>query len=193
MIILYTAGIPLFYATLLWSCRAILMDEVARETDERALSISDLWKAYKPCRYYYDIIDLFRRICLAGLVVFSYPNSATQISSTIVLAGGFTIAFEAISPYESLWDTWVSRMGHVIVFLTMYVALLLKVDVFTERSSSQNTFEAVLVAGHSCIILAVLVEAVVIFRSLETEEKACPRRRVLPSCGLGARNVVQTV
>lgn len=56
------------------------------------------------------------------------------------------------------WDSWLSRMGHAVVTLSMYVALLLKVDVSGERPESQNLFEGVLIAAHICMGLVVLVE-----------------------------------
>lgn len=58
------------------------------------------------------------------------------------------------------WDTWIHRTGHVVVFANMFLALLLKVDVSGARLRSQREFEIILVATHTCLILAVVVEAV---------------------------------
>lgn len=58
--------------------------------------------------------------------------------------------------------------GHVIVFASMYTAQCTsaKVDVSGERKVSQNVFAGSLVAAHACIIVAVIVEAVVVFCSM---------------------------
>lgn len=49
MIVLYTIGIPAFYAGLLHTHRVVLQTEGARrEEDARVSSTSDLWKPYKP-------------------------------------------------------------------------------------------------------------------------------------------------
>ena len=128
-------------------------------------STSGLRKPYTPKVFYYKVIECSRRILLAGVVVFIYPYTAAQIAVTLMIAFAFVIS-EALSPYSSPWDTWISRMGHVVVFFSMYAALLLKVDVSDERIGSQRVFEAVLVAVHACMMLAVVVEAFVASCSL---------------------------
>lgn len=68
----------------------------------------------------------------------------------------------------------------MIMFMSMYVALLLKVDVSTERASSQKVFEASLVAVHACLILTVVVEAMVLGCSLRETQIEEPRPRARP-------------
>ena len=167
MIILYTVGIPALYSGLLFRDRHVLrIEEGDRgETPPRVTSTSGLWKPYTPKVFYYKVIECSRRILLAGVVVFIYPYTAAQIAVTLMIAFAFVIS-EALSPYSSPWDTWISRMGHVVVFFSMYAALLLKVDVSDERIGSQRVFEAVLVAVHACMMLAVVVEAFVASCSL---------------------------
>ncbi|CAM9838142.1 unnamed protein product, partial [Sphacelaria rigidula] len=70
MIVLYTAGIPGFYATLLFRHRGVLLDEVGREANMRVKPITNLWAPYKPQCFYYEVIECGRRILLAGVVVF---------------------------------------------------------------------------------------------------------------------------
>eukprot|EP00903_Cladosiphon_okamuranus_P018661 g17175.t2 len=154
MIVLYTVGIPSLYGVLLFRDMDVLKrDQVDREENARIRSTSDLWKPYRPSVFYYEVIECGRRVLLAGVVVFIYPNTAAQIAVTLVIAFVFVVVSEALAPYASRWDTWLSRMGHAVVFMSMYVALLLKVDVSDERADSQTVFEAVLVAAHACMIL----------------------------------------
>ncbi|CAM9492922.1 unnamed protein product, partial [Laminaria digitata] len=162
MILLYTVGIPALYARLLFRDRTVLKDEVGREGTQRTQSFSDLWKPYKPSIYYYEVIECARRVLLTGAVVFIYPNTSAQIAVTLMIAFVFAMTSEGLAPFASRWDTWISRMGHVVVYVSMYVALLLKVDVSNERSSSQKVFEAVLVAAHLGMILGVVIETGVI-------------------------------
>ena len=71
--------------------------------------------------------------------------------------------------------------GHVVVVVSMYVALLLKVDVSNERSGSQKVFEAVLVAVHAVMVLVVLVETVVMGMALRAEHREDPWPRLRKS------------
>ncbi|CAM9243710.1 unnamed protein product, partial [Laminaria digitata] len=136
MIVLYTTGIPLYYAILLYTNRDMLTDEFGRDSNVRVKSTTDLWKPYKPDRFYYEVIECCRRIMLAGVVVFIYPNTAAPIAVTILLVVFFIFVSEARAPYSCRQDAWVNRTGNVIIFLSMYVALLLKLDVSNEEDSS---------------------------------------------------------
>eukprot|EP00752_Nemacystus_decipiens_P013054 g11547.t1 len=183
MIVVYTVGIPAFYACLLFKDRGILRQEERKDrgSASRVSSTSDLWKPYKPSVFYYEVIECARRILLAGVIVFIYPNSAAQIAVTLLVAFAFVLVSEGLSPYASRWDHWISRTGHVVVIASMYVALLLKVDVSGEQSSSQKVFEAVLVAVHAVMMLVVLVETVVMGLALKAEHREDPLPRLQTS------------
>ena len=168
MIIMYTFGIPVFYATLLFKNRDILKaDESSRNNCSRIISTSSLWRPYKPRVFYFEAIECIRRALLVGVVVFFDPNTASQIAVTLILAFTFVVISESLDPYVSRWNTWLSRTGHVVVFFTVYVALLLKVNVSSERRDSQRAFEVVLVVFNVCMIVAVIIQALVMTCSLE--------------------------
>ncbi|CAN0382790.1 unnamed protein product [Ectocarpus sp. 12 AP-2014] len=158
MIVVYPVGIPLLYAFLLFQRRHVLADAGADKTV--ALSISGLWEPYRPERFYYEVVECGRRVMLTGVVVFIFPNDAAQIAITILLTLFFSLLFEILSPYESESDMWLSRGGHVILFLSMFDLLLLKVDVSGESDQSQAVFSGVLVTGHVLMILVIVVEVV---------------------------------
>lgn len=162
MIVLYTAGIPMFYALLLFWYSHVLMDVSARESLPMAKSLSNLWELYKPSYFYYELIECGRRVLLAGVVVFIFPNTTAQIAIVLMLAMVFMTVSEALRPYESLWDVWVSRLAHVIVFSSMYLALLLKVNVSNEGTSSEEIYEVLLIFGHVVMLLVAVVEAVML-------------------------------
>ncbi len=163
MMVLYTVGIPALYGYLLFRYRKVLKkDRAAREECPDVATISDLWRPYKPSAFYYEVIECGRRILLAGVVVFIEPNTSAQIAVTLAMAFVFVVISEALAPYASLWDTWLSRTGHAVVFASMYVALLLKVDVSDERTSSQRIFEAILVSAHVCMVSVIVVETAIL-------------------------------
>lgn len=53
--------------------------------------------------------------------------------------------------------------------MSMYVALLLKVNVSDERASSQKVFEGILVSAHGCMISVVVAETILLTCSLKGE------------------------
>eukprot|EP00752_Nemacystus_decipiens_P008479 g7576.t1 len=195
MVGLYAVGIPAFYGALLFRDRHVLKHEHANRVDSaRVTSISDLWSPYRPSVFYYEVIECGRRILLAGVVVFIYPNTAAQIAITLMMAAVFAMLSEGLTPYASRWDAWLNRLGHAVVFVSMYVALLLKVDVAGERKSSQQVFEVFLVVVHACMILVVVVETAVVTWALKVEqlEEPAPRFRRGRSFSRGKREVAPT-
>ncbi|CAM9812920.1 unnamed protein product, partial [Ectocarpus sp. 6 AP-2014] len=127
MIIVYPLGIPLLYANLLFQRRAVLADASADKAV--AQPMAGLWEPYRPERFYYEVVECVRRVMLTGVVVFIFPNDAAQIAIATLMAFFFFATFEVLSPYKSEPDMWLSRGGHVIVFLSLFDLLLLKVDV----------------------------------------------------------------
>lgn len=178
MVIIYPIGIPLLYAVLLFQSRADLKVEATRGRNPRVQLISDLWQPYTPQCFYYEVVECGRRIMLTGVVVFIFPNTAAQIAITLVLAFAFYAVLEILAPYASSFETWTARTGHVVVFFSMYVALLLRVDVSQERTVSQGVFAGVLVAAHVCMIVAVVAECCIMAWSLK--EKQARQASVVP-------------
>ena len=173
MVAVYPVGIPLFYGYLLYKNRRVLASEsngVARDTRSKVQPISDLWVPYKPRRFYYEVIECMRRIMLTGVVVFIYPNTAAQVAVTLMIAFLFVALSLLLAPYVSKWDAGVSLVGHLVVFTSMYMALLSKVDVSDERDVSQEVFAGVLVAAHACMVVAVVLETAMIFHSMGCRE-----------------------
>lgn len=185
MVILYPVGIPVFYGVILFRHRDILGDKRRRIVQSADVEVTaDLWKHYKPKRFYYEVVECGRRVMLTGVIVFIYPNTAGQVAITLVLAFAFVMISESLAPYALNQDTWLSRVGHVVVFLSMYQALLLKVDVSDERSDSQKVLGVVLLVANICMVIAIIVEAIMVTRSffrggdvVALEETQAPTRR----------------
>lgn len=177
MVLLYPVGIPLFYTVLLHRTREVLQDESSRQANPQAKTIAALWESYTPKRYYHEVIECGRRMLLTGVVVFIFPNSAAQIAVSLLMAFAFLVLSEVLAPFASAWDCWVARSGHILVFLTMYVALLLKVDVSDEREDSQRLFAVVLVVMNLVLFLAAVAEMIWMWRATKLEENAMPRSR----------------
>lgn len=167
MIFVYPIGIPALYAFLLLANRGAIKDGHRRKHGELSIYVevmADLWKPYTPERFYYEVVECARRIALTGITVFIYPNTAAQVAVTLALAFIFFVVSESMAPYASNVDAWMSRVGHIVVFFSMFQALLFKVDVSNERSESQEVFGGVLLAANLCMMAAFIVEALIVTR-----------------------------
>ncbi|CAM9131339.1 unnamed protein product, partial [Hapterophycus canaliculatus] len=119
----------------------------------------DLWSPYQPRRYYFEVVECGRRIALTGLAVFLFPGTAAQVALEVVLAAVFIGVSEKLSPFADPLDAWLYRCGTWVVFFTMYLGLLLKVDASDDDSQSQVVFAKLLIAAHVCMIVMVVVQA----------------------------------
>lgn len=182
MIVLYTVGIPAHFGLLFRDRDVLRRNKEDREDPPRVTLTWGLWNAYKPSVFYYEVkvIKCVRRVLLTSAVVFIFPNSSAQIAVTLMAAFAFVIISELLSPYSSMWDTWISRMGHLVVYTGMYVALVRRVDVSTEDASNQNVFRAVLVAAHVCMVVVFVAETFALMGSkwagrVQQLDEAAPR------------------
>ena len=182
MIMVYPLGIPALFALLLFENRRVLLNRDLRENAPSVKAISDLWKPYKPSRFYYEIIECARRLVLTTVGHLIFPDSAAQVAFTIMIAVIFAIISEALAPYECRPNMWVSRLGHAVVILSMYFALLLKVDIANDSQDSQHMFEIILIATHVVMILTATTEAFLTGCPLSNGqvEDSRPRRRCYP-------------
>ena len=147
----------------------------------------DLWKPYTPAQYYYAVVECARWATPTGVVVFIYPNTAAQVAVTLLLVFVFVMVSAALAPYASKQDSWLSRVAHIVMFLSMFQASALKIDVSDESSVSQEVFAGVLSAASVCMV-AVIAEATMVVCSLCTPGDA----GLEESVATGVRNTTDT-
>ena len=190
MLILYPIGIPDLYGTILFKHHDVLKDRRRRSVQQSTdLEMTrDLWKPYTPAQYYYAVVECARWATPTGVVVFIYPNTAAQVAVTLLLVFVFVMVSAALAPYASKQDSWLSRVAHIVVFLSMFQALALKIDVSDESSVSQEVFAGVLSAANVCMVVAVIAEATMVVCSLCTPGDAGLEESVTP----GVRNTTGT-
>ncbi|CAB1118869.1 unnamed protein product [Ectocarpus sp. CCAP 1310/34] len=109
------------------------------------------------------VVECFRRIALTGFAVFIYPDSSAQVAIVLLLAIVFMVVSEFLSPFARPIEMWLYRTGHYVVFASMYLALLLRVDVSDENNQSQEVFSGVLVIAHAAMLLVVVLQGLLIF------------------------------
>lgn len=169
MIFVYPIGIPAVFAWWLISNRNDLLKvEVGPTANvlaganslDHLQSMRGLWGPYKPHRYYFEVVECGRRIVLTGLAVFINPGSASHVALEVVFGAIFIGVSDKLSPFVDPVDEWLYRSGAWVVFLSMFLALLLKVDYSEDDNHSQEVFAKVLIAAHVGMVFMVVVQGV---------------------------------
>lgn len=115
-------------------------------------------KRYKPTRYYYEAVECARRVTFTGVVVFTYPKIAAQVAVTLALAFVFVIVSEFVAASASRKDSWMSRVAHIVVYMSIFQAFVVEADVSNASTDSQNMFGGVRLAAIVCVVAAVITE-----------------------------------
>lgn len=101
-----------------------------------------------------------RRISLTGLAIFIHPGSAAQVAIEALFAVVFYAVFENLNPFVDRIDAWLYRSGTWFIYLSMYLALLLKANTTDDDSTSQEVFAGLLIAATGSMVLVVIVQSV---------------------------------
>lgn len=158
MCLVFPIGIPVAYLLFLHKARKGFKSEEESLCTNIAV-LRPLWQPYRRSVYYYEVVECFRRVTLSGLVIFILPNTAGQVMTGFLLSVAFFALFTVLDPYAHRRDTWLARIGHGIVMMSLFVAVAIKVDVTADDGFSQDVFAGALVAANVVLALIVGVEA----------------------------------
>ena len=100
MVLVYPVGIPLVLGNILVANRIALGKPESRDEDPNLKLFGDMWRPYRPEMYLYEMVAYLRRILLTGIVVFIYPNTATQIAVTILIELFFFLLSAFLVPHQ---------------------------------------------------------------------------------------------
>lgn len=111
--------------------------------------------------------------------MFVLPYEMGQVAVTLIFVVTFALGSEILAPYQNPWDAWISRIGHMVLFLSIFVAfLLLYVEDDEGVSASEEVYGSALVATNICWIVAVVAEGLVTACSFSPLTECLPRRKV---------------
>jgi hypothetical protein len=167
MILVYPIGIPAIYAYLLWSRKALLtatarngsQTYIERRREHIVLNATEfLWRIYRPEMYYWELVECARRILLTGGLVFIFPNTATQAAVACLIAGCSLALVLHFRPYDDKYDHMVYITGCVIIFLSMFLALLTKANVSGGEIRTQRVYGVLLIGMNVAIVMVAIVQ-----------------------------------
>merc|ERR1712166_771557 len=176
----FVVGIPLCQFLVLCRHRKYIDKEtcVSNEDYRRHLEIKamygSIFEAYTPACYYYDLLDLVRRLVLTGgLILIGNVEAVAQIFLGIVISAMWVCLVLYAKPYVSWWDTMLSAVLSFTLLLVLVSGVSMRLYELTVDSSDlyqQNAFEGLLIA---VIVLCIVLSLGSIVLSTK-----CLRRRI---------------
>lgn len=163
MVGVYPVGIAAVFACLLARYRHDLVKS-DRDSVPHLTPFHCMWAAYKPSRYFYEVVECGRRVFLTILAAFVPSNSTTQVSAVLLFAVLFVFISEAMSPFDKEADMNLYRWGNAIIVASMYVAFLMKVDVGYDTDRALLTFSGVLILANVFMVVTVVLQTVFLIK-----------------------------
>jgi hypothetical protein len=109
-----------------------------RDSYQEIKYISFLYETYQPRRWYFEIIDCFRRLSLTAVPVLILRGTIAQIVLVLLFSLACVAAYTELKPFVSKSDNLVAIVTQWAITLTLIVALML------EAGSSTNSSKALL-------------------------------------------------
>lgn len=163
MVVVYPVGIPVCFAWLLvWHKRDLAKPN--REALAHLKPLNGIWAAYKPSRFFFEVVECARRISLSVIAAFVFPKTAAQIAIALLCSVVFMFISEVLSPFERKVDMNLYRWGNGIIVASMYVAFLSNVDVGRDTTDALLTFSGVLIAANVFMVVTVLLQVIFLMK-----------------------------
>ena len=120
--------------------------------------LGTLYVAYSSKFYWWECLELVRKVLITGVIIFIAPGTSTQFVFGCIIALVFTVSYAEFKPYLYGEDDVLQLLCQLAIFCTMFSGLLIKAKIATDDEYNKGVFQAIL------IILNVVPIAVGILR-----------------------------
>ena len=182
-IAVYTIGIPLMLFVVLRRNRRYLYestcprDQMHRHAEVKR-RLGAVYSDYHPDAYYFDLVDMLRRLLLTGGLIILGESSNTQIFLGALICMAWLCLVLAKRPYRALWDNALSVASSSGLLLVILSGMALEIYRLTPRYAQdpyqRHAFGAIMMIASVFVIVSA---AGIIFMSIP-----CVRDRVAAKC-----------
>merc|ERR1711968_386203 len=146
-----------------------------------------IYYAYNEESWWYEVVELSRKVALNGLVALITPGGASQIIAGILVCFIYLFCVTSFGPYKAFSDNFLAILAHLQLFLTLFCGLLVSVGVdFIGKRTIKNPkkrydaqvdiVQYTVIASHAGLMLYFLIALV--FEVYCSKEQIQAKRRV---------------
>ena len=129
----FVVGFPLVTLFLLWKYHHsegvqdgnTMIDENKR--NEISAGLSFLYENYSDNCWFWEVLELVRKIILTSVLVFLGGESRTSLGVAAIMSGLYTILFASYQPISDRFEHWLQLMSLLATVANMNVGMLLKI------------------------------------------------------------------
>jgi len=117
-----------------------------------------LYERYKKDKYYFEVIEFFRKLILVGAIMFLMPGSIMQISIAFIISTMFFIFHIKLEPYEEDSDEHLQTITLLASMITLFSAIMIKAvqNAQNDTGYGKELFEFLMPASNILVIVLLL-------------------------------------
>merc|ERR1712166_462316 len=167
---LFTFGIPLFIYILLHCNKKYLHESTCPEKElykhiKVEKEYGSIYRDYTENNYFFDLLDLGRRLLLTGALILVGSQSNTQIFLGALLCLLWLLVVTVRRPYVAYWDNVLSIVLSLQLVLIMLCGMALEMNRLTPELASDpyeaTSFGILMVTFSIIIVITALVSIVI--------------------------------
>jgi hypothetical protein len=85
-----------------------------------------IYESYSENVWWYEVVELFRKLSLNALIVLVAPNESAQVVIGLMICVFFLVTVQVVRPYESSTDNYLAFLAHLQLVLTLLCGLLIQ-------------------------------------------------------------------
>jgi len=182
-IILYPIGLPLISFILLLQAREAIH---GKEATPLSKAIAFLWREFKPELWWWEVVELLKRVVLVGLMQLVWYGEVLQVLLGTLLAMSFLLFQLAASPYADPSLNLVASISSycLVVFFFMCIALKYSsltdtADIAEKMSEAQEDVYTYDAAVLTALTLASIFASVIIAGAMTLQNTFVEAKRIM--------------
>ena len=129
-LILYVVGVPIITLLLLYRYHYLTSSNELGD-DERHIGttsgLSFLYENYSCDCWFWEVLELARKIILTSVIVFIGGQSRTILGVAAIMSGLYTVLFASYQPISDRFEHWLQLMSLLATCANMNVGMLQKI------------------------------------------------------------------
>ena len=154
--LIYVAGIPIITLAILYKYRRLIRSKKESQEKERlAKSLGSLYMQYKSTYYWWECLEMLKKMMLTGGLILLGPGSSAQVFLAVLIILGYLCLVLKCNPYQENDDDFLQFLATTTILLTLVAGMALRADdAVTSGYYESGVMSTLLVAVNSFIFLA---------------------------------------
>ena len=164
----YVIGFPVFLAYIVWKTHLQSQRSnkfsIAEEKDNMesmAFAILFLHENYSPSCWYWESIELARKVILSAAVIFVGSESRTQVGIAAMISAGFAMLHGRVRPITDRFEDYLQMTSLLVTSFNLGIGVLLKVPLDEGTGSHDNAGLGILLLMTNAMVITIVIGKII--------------------------------